>query len=201
MPFCFKTRTTTWEKSIGVGLDRRQYTVELIRQIGCCGEAYRLFVNSQELRDHDLTYNKCSPLCGAGGQFEFEQDGHVFLVMYNSLSWRRFGEFHLFIDGIDVDSEREFSAFWRRYGWRRISLGLVLVFFGIVLFLVLHFNLPLHLSLSLVRLPLAFAIAGIVNIIIGITIILKYRRPRYSGLSAVEPTPLTLTGFCELRHF
>ena len=174
------TTITTWVKTLRVGLDNRQYTVQLNREIGCCNEAYRIFVNDREIEDHQLTYNIWSPLCGAGGQFEFGQDGHTFLLMYNSLSWRKYGEFRLFIDGIDVDSGREFSAFWRRRGGWYIVFGLVLLILGIVLFLVFHFTLSMEKSLSLLRLTAGLAVAGIVEIIIGIIPILKYRRPRHS---------------------
>ena len=174
----------TWENlSLRVGLDHRQYTVQLIRQFGCV-EAYRIFVDDREIEDHQLTYNPCSPLCGAGGQFEFEQDGHAFLLMYNSLS----KEFCLFIDGMDVESGREFSAFWRRRGGWYIVFGLVLVILGIVLFLVFHFTLSLEESLSLIRLAGVLAVTGIMNIITGIVpAILRYRKPRCSKWAAVEP--------------
>ena len=197
MSICHRTRTQIWVKDLQVGLDHRRYTVQLNREI-CCGETYRLFVNNQEIEDHQLTRNRFSPLCGAGGRFEFEQDGHTFLVMYNSLSWRMFGEFRLFIEGIDMASGRELSAYWRYYGWRTIVAGLAALIIGIVVLLVLHFaDLPHREHVEVFMLPLALAFVGVVRIIFGIITILKYRsrKPTYSRCQEEiwEQTPSTVS--------
>ena len=189
MPFCCKT-TTTWAQNLRVGQDYRQYTVQLVRQIGYCCETYRIFVNNQEIEHHQLTYNPCSPLCCPGGLFEFEQDGHTFLVMYNTLSWTTaFGGFRLFIDGVDVNTGREFSAFWRRRGWQVIVLGLVFLIVGILLSPILYYALHVRIARAFRVVTYALTLTGVVYIIIGLIPILRYRRPRYSGSATVEFTP------------
>ena len=82
---CHRT-TTTWTQNLKVVPESREYTVQLVRDIGCVREEYRIYVNGQEMDHHTLTYNPCSPLCCGGGEFEWEQDGHAFLLMFNSLS-------------------------------------------------------------------------------------------------------------------
>ena len=183
---CYKT-TTTWAQNLKVGPEYRQYTVQLVRSIGWVCEQYRIYVNGQEMDHHTLTYNPCSPLCCGGGEFEWEQDGHAFLLMYNSLSWQKCsGGFRLFIDGIDVNTGREFSSFWRRRGWQVVFVGLVFLLIGITLSLIFHFalsrgNFLLPMSYSLV-------ICGVFYILLGLIPVLRYRKPRYDKSATVEYT-------------
>ena len=183
MPFCCKT-STTWTQNLQVGQEYRQYTVQLIRQIGFCCETYRLIVNNEEIEDHRLAYNPCSPLCCPGGQFQFEQDGHTFLVIYNSLSWTNsFGGFRLFIDGVDVNTRREFSAFWRRRGCQIVAVGLVAMIVGIVLALVFHYGIKGG-RWYLMFIAYSLFLTGVSYLILGIIPVLKYRRSSHDHPSA-----------------
>ena len=187
MPACCKT-TCTWAQNLKVGPEYRQYTVQLIREIGCFCEEYRVYVNGKELERHGLAYNPFSPLCCSGGQFNWEQDGHYFLLMYNSLSWTSyFGGFRLFIDGADVNTGREFSSFWRRRGWQVIFAGFVLLLLGTALSLIIHYALKPRKDAFLVF-GYAFVISGVFYIILGLIPILRYRKPLYNRSAAVEYT-------------
>ena len=182
---CYKT-TKTWAQNLKVGPEYRQYTVQLVRNIGCFCEEYRIYVNGHEMDHHTLAYNPCSPLCCAGGQFEWEQDGHAFLLMYNSLSWQNCsGGFRLFIDGIDVNTGREFSSFWRRRGWQVVFLGLVMFLIGITLSLIFRYALDASYMF-----PFAYSlvICGVFYILLGFIPVLRYRKPRYDKSAAVEYT-------------
>ena len=178
--------TSTWAQNLKVGAEYRQYTVQLVRQIGCFNEEYRIYVNGQEIEEHGLSnsglkYKFFSPLCHASGEFEWEQDGHSFrLVLYAlSLTTVR-GEFRLFIDGIDVNSGREFSAFWRRRGWQIVSLGLVFLLLGITLALIFHYAVPSPQPLQRlgVSFSFTFIFAGLFDIVWGLIPVIKYRKPR-----------------------
>ena len=187
MPACCKT-TCTWAQNLKVGPEYRQYTVQLVREIGCICEEYRIYVNGHEMDHHGLTYNPCSPLCCSGGQFEWDQDGHSFLLIYNSLSWTNCcGGFRLFIDGTDVNTGREFSSFWRRRGWQLVFAGLVMLLLGTVLSLVFRYALSRRGKYGL---PLAYALVctGVGYIILGLIPVLRYRKPRYDRSAAVEYT-------------
>ena len=188
MSYCWN-RSITWVQRLRVGMDYRDYTVRLDRQIGCFCEAYDLYVNDQPIVDHKLTYNPFSPLCCSGGQFEFDRDGHTFLVMFDSFSWtKRFGEFRLFIDGEDVNSKLEYSAFWRRRGWQIVSLGAFLLGVAILSVLIFVF-LPPHTSsaarLGRIICP-AVATTGAIYLLTGITVILRQRKPK--ALAALPPS-------------
>lgn len=186
MPGCCKT-TCTWAQNLKVGPEYRQYTVQLIREIGCFCEEYRIYVNGHEMDHHGLTYNPCSPLCCGGGQFEWEQDGHSFLVIYNSLSWTNcWGGFRLFIDGIDVNTGREFSSFWRRRGWQVVFVGLVMLLLGITLSLVFHYAFSGSISGYWIPLGYALVCTGLGYIVLGLIPVLRYRKPRYNKSAAVE---------------
>ena len=182
---CFK-KTTTWAQNLKVGPEYRQYTVQLVRDIGCLCEEYRIFVNGHEIDQHGLTYNPCSPLCCGGGQYEWEQDGHSFLLIYNGLSWTNwFGGFRLFIDGVDVNTGREFSAFWRRRGWQVVFAGLVMLLLGITLSLIVHYAFSVT-ARHWMSFAYAFVLCGVFYIGLGLIPVFRYRKPRYDRSAAVE---------------
>ncbi|XP_015748633.1 PREDICTED: uncharacterized protein LOC107328409 [Acropora digitifera] len=180
--------TCTWAQNLKVGAEYRQYTVQLVRQIGCFCEEYRIYVNGQEIEQHGLKYNPCAPLCCAGGEFEWEQDGHSFMLMFNSLSWTNFsGGFRLFIDGIDVNTGREFSAFWRRRGLQIVFVGLVILLIGIALSLAFHFAFPPRLKYG-IAFGYAFTLTGLFDILWGLIPVIKYRNSKYDRSVAVKYT-------------
>ena len=145
-------------------------------------------MNGQEIEQHGLKYNPCAPLCCAGGEFEWEQDGHSFMLMFNSLSWTNFsGGFRLFIDGIDVNTGREFSAFWRRRGWQIVFVGLVILLIGIALSLAFHFAFPSRLKYG-IAFGYAFTFTGLFDILWGLIPVIKYRNSKYDRSVAVKYT-------------
>lgn len=135
MPCCGCNQS--WTKSL-VGRDgiSRQYSV----QLNSTTKRYTILVNSKEIQ-HQLTSNFCSPLCGSGGAYEWQQDGHSFMLMYNNLGILRvMMGFRLFIDGVDVDTGLEFRTFFRRRGLHFVLVGLLLFAIGLVLTLVSQFS-------------------------------------------------------------
>ena len=129
------------------------------------------------MEEHGLKYNPCSPLCCAGGQFEWEQDGHAFLLMFNSLSWTNFnGGFRLFIDGVDVNTGREFSAFWRRRGWQIMFMGLVVLLIGIAVSLISHYAFRPRVDYG-IALGYAVVFAGLFDILWRLIPVIRYWKP------------------------
>lgn len=185
---CFKT-TDTWAKNLRtstIGEEFKQYTIQLTRHIGCCAEIYQIFVNGRELEHHTLSYNPCSPLCCPGGVYEWDQDGHSFMLMYNSLSFTRaFGGYRLFIDGIDVNTGRDIKAYWRRRGMQIIFLGLCFILLGVVLSLIFRYAIstrgsPYYIGYGLV-------LAGVIYVIMGaIPFLRTYPQPRYGVFTDVS---------------
>lgn len=179
MPCC-KT-TNTWATNLKVGADQhKQFVVQLKRDIGCCTERYQIFVNN-ELREgeslsYPLSYNPCSPLCCPGGASEWDQDGHHFMLVYNSLSLTSsVGGFRLFIDGIDVNTGREFSAFWRRRGLQILFIGLCFILLGIIWSLIFRYLVKDGSRLYFVGYGLICG--GVFDLVLGIIPLLKYRNP------------------------
>ena len=176
--------TCTWAQNLKVGSEYRQYTVQLVRQIGCFCEEYRIYVNGQEMEEHGLKYNPCAPLCCPGGEFEWKQDGHSFMLMFNSLSWTNFsGGFRLFIDGIDVNTGREFSAFWRRRGLQIVCAGLVFLLVGIALALTFHYALSGPAKEVLIFFAYFAISSGLFDILWGLIPVIKYRKAPHPSVT------------------
>lgn len=173
-----------------MGIEFKQCIVQLKRRIGCFCEEYELFVNGEQLESHGLSYNPCSPLCCFGGEYEWEQDGHIFLLVYNSLSLTStLGKYRLFIDGIDVNTGREYSAFWRRRGWQIMLMALISVLVGVAWSLVFRYAFS-GSSQRLYIVGYAFIVSGAVEFIYGLIPVLKFRSPRYPNrMHNIEQTP------------
>ena len=169
----------TWTPNFTVPGEDKQYTVQLTRQIGCCGdEQNELFINGVKIVDHGYVHNQYSPMCG-GGEYEWKRDGHTFLLMFNAFSCAMFRDHRLFVDGVDVNTGREFSAYWRRR-------GCIFFLFGLLLFLIAaaglicFFTIEMPLSLeSKIRACLPLFLVGITMMVVGLIPILKFRKPRY----------------------
>lgn len=189
------TRTQTWIRNIKIGTEFKQYTVQLVRLQGCVGEEYQIFVNDQQLESHGLTFNPCSPLCCSGGEFEWKQDGHTFLLTYYSrrvLAMNaRYGKFRLFVDGIDVNTNEEYSAFWRKSGYIKMVVAAIIFIIGVAWFLIFRYAVHSHYQ-RIYIIAYAFAFAGILHFIKGIIEVLKFRKPRYCDRMPIEPTPNTV---------
>lgn len=178
---CTISRKEVWCPNIGPG----QHTVELTRQIGMCrNETNEIFINGEKLVNHGYVHNSLSPLCGIGGEYEWRSEGHTFLLMFNSLAFTRYKNHRLFVDGIDVNTGLEFSAYWRHQARSYLLLGLVL-FLASVLCLVCFFAIDAItevLSLeSRIRILIPLFVVGVSFIVIGIIPFCKFRRPRYGS--------------------
>ncbi len=111
---------------------RRQYVVQLKRDVNCCEDTYKVFVNNEE-RENDLTDNPCSPLCCKGGSYRWHDHGHEFHLVYNALSLTGVvGKHRLFVDDIDCNTGREFGEFFRRRGYQFIVFGFLILLAGVI---------------------------------------------------------------------
>ena len=177
---CRYETTEMWTPNFTVPGEDKQYMVQLSRDIGCCGdEQNELFINGVRIVDHGYVHNRYSPLCGHGGEYEWQRDGHTFLLMFNSLACSRYKDHRLFVDGVDVKTGREFSAFWKRYGYIYFTFGLVLFLIGVVClvcFFAIDISFPLDAKF---RIALPLVVVGLVYVAVGLIPIHKFRRPRY----------------------
>lgn len=184
MPFC--RTTSTWATNISTEDDsRRQYVVQLKRDVNCCEDKYKLFVDNEE-RENDLTDNPCSPLCCKGGSYQWQDHGHEFNLVYNALSLTGVvGKHRLFIDDADCNTGREFGEYFRRRGYQFIVFGFLILLAGVIWASVFRFLLK---SSSVSVVGYAFIIAGLVWMITGIIPVLRYRnnKPSYSQAPAVH---------------
>ncbi|XP_031560475.1 uncharacterized protein LOC116296576 [Actinia tenebrosa] len=176
---CFTT-TSTWATDLKIGLESKQYVVQLKRQVGCCREDYQIFVNGKELQDHGLTFTPCGPLCSSGGTYEWVHEGHHFHIMDESLSWRKIDRrFRLFVDGIDVDTGLEFAAFWRRRGIQLVVLGSVFIFLAALVYILVFAVFKVHTkylgSMSGANVLFCFGVAFIITAVI---VFKKYSQPK-----------------------
>lgn len=181
--YCCK-KINTWVQTLTVGQEYKQYTIQLVREMaGCLNEKYSLYVNGQEL-NHCMEYNPCSPLCFSGGQYSWDQDGHSFLLVYNTLSFTSAaGKYRLFIDGIDVNTNREFSSFWRRRGFQVMVLASVIILIGALWMLIFRFVVG---SPDAAVFGVAIIVTGLIECIVGLAAIVKYRNPMFDRPSTVE---------------
>lgn len=184
MPCC-KT-TDTWAKNLrtnAIGAEYKQYAVQLTRDIGCVTEKYHIFVNGVEIEHHALSYNPCSPLCCSGGIYEWEQDGHSFMLIYNNLSFTRaWGGFRLFIDGVDVNTGRDIKSYWQRRGIQVIFMGACFILLGIILSLIFHY--ALEFKGGAYAAGYGLVITGLVYCVTGVIACLrKFPEPRYNAFT------------------
>lgn len=191
---CFST-TNTWfvtpqaRSFLGEGFQAnappKQYTIQLNRDFDCCHEQYQIIVNNQPLQ-HTLTCNIWSPLCCPGGDFGWEQDGHQFLLMYNSIGLlRTMKGFRLFVDGIDVESGLEFRAFWRSRGLQFVFFGLAFLIIGAILTCLFYFVISRG-TRQLFVVGVGLMGAGSVYVVMGlIPILRKYDSARYQHGTAI----------------
>jgi uncharacterized transporter YbjL len=108
--------------------------------------------------------------------------------MYNSLSFTNsWGGFRLFIDGIDVNTGREFSAFWRRKGLQVILLGVCFLLLGAGVIVVFLFAFYGDSVLEIIGYILA--LSGITYIVMGTIPLMKFRNPRAYQAARVEYAP------------
>ena len=187
MPFC--RTTSTWATNISSEDEgRKQYIVQLKRDVNCCEDKYKLFVDNEE-REHELTDNPCSPLCCKGGSYRWQEHGHEFNLVYNALSLTGVvGKHRLFVDDVDCNTGREFGEFFRRRGYQFIVFGFLILLAGVIWASVFRFLIH---SASVSVVGYAFIIVGLVWMITGVIPVLRYRNSRgpYSQAPAVHYDP------------
>ena len=179
MPFC--RTTSTWATNISVGEEavRKQYVVQLKRDVNCCEDKYKLFVENEE-RENDLRDNPCSPLCCSGGTYRWQEHGHEFKLVYNALSLTGVvGKHRLFVDDIDCNTGREFGEFFRRRGYQFIAFGFLVLLLGVIWAAIFRFLVS---SSRVSVIGYAFIISGLFWMVTGVIPVVRYRhlRPAYS---------------------
>lgn len=129
--YLWKT-TKTWQKSFDFFSGRKEYSVELVRLKKWWGEKFRIFTNGLEI--DCITFKRLNGLavCHPSEQYSWEFDGRSFLLMMvpGTCSVE---EYHLFIDGFQVNTDDTPSTIWRRRGWVLICHGVMEVLIGVTL--------------------------------------------------------------------
>ena len=202
MPFLYCCKTAkVWRARIS--LYRKDYKIRLVRDMNanrCCGccEQYKVVVNKREI-EHDIKYTPCSSLCGYGGQYEYEwqQDGHTFLFVLNTVSFTSpSGKHRLYVNGVDVSSGKEYSEFWNRRGWQLIYIG---VFMGMLSLVTTSYLIDAcgvavnrgivdsayvnHCKLVVLCCVVSTFVLGCLILLCGVVFIAKHRKPRFEPSS------------------
>lgn len=182
MPFC--RTTSTWATNLSLGEEgRKQYVVQLKRDVNCCEDKYKLFVDNEERENH-LKDNPCSPLCCKGGSYQWHEYGHDFKLVYNALSLTGVvGKHRLFIDGVDCNTGREFGEFFRRRGYQFVVFGFLILLLGVIWASVFRFLLH---SATVAIVGYAFIISGLIWMITGFIPVIRYRNSTYSAAPLVH---------------
>lgn len=187
MPFC--RTTSAWATNVSVGEDnRKQYVVQLKRDVNCCEDKYKLFIDNEE-RENDLKDNPCSPLCCKGGSYQWTDYGHEFRLVYNALSLTGVvGKHRLFVDDIDCNTGREFGEYFRRRGYQFVAFGFLILLLGVVWSAIFRFLLH-YTEASFVG--YGFIFGGLFWMITGLIPIVRYRnsRPAYTRTPIVHYDP------------
>ena len=174
--FCSIKETETWRPHITVRGENKQYYVTLGRRISLLGtEKNELHING-EMVEHGLVHNRFSPICGAGGEYEWEIEGHKFLLVFNVLSCRRLNDHRLFVDGIDVHTGLEYSAYWKRRGFLSFIIGGVFILAAIAFVVLVPFPMDLRFRIAQ---GAVLAVIGLPYCLAGLIVILKHGKPRY----------------------
>lgn len=132
-PYLWKTTTIIkWVKSFTFSSGRRHYCVELVRLRRCWGEEIRIFTNGLEIQH--VIFKRLNGLAvfSASEQFSWTFDGRSFLLMIVP-GVCSMVEYHLFIDGFQINSDLTPSGLWRRRGWVLIYFGVLEVLLGLSL--------------------------------------------------------------------
>lgn len=117
---------TSWTANLKVGFTYKRYDIEV--KIRPCNnhddeQQIDVLVNNERIDD--------SMFSASEGASEWEQDGHYFQLTSNPLlcfcDSLAFKEYRLFIDGFDVETGTEFTAFWRGKIKKLFFIGLRLL--------------------------------------------------------------------------
>lgn len=132
MPSC-REKVEIWSPNIKVGDTYMQYNVTLERHFVCFGQEKKyLFINDRQIYDFGLATNFNSrKMWAPPSHYEWNENGHSFLLVFNPLSCSLRKDHRLFVDGIDVRTGHEFSNFWRFRGHLFMFWGALLLLIGI----------------------------------------------------------------------
>lgn len=109
-----------------------------------------------------------------GGSYEWKQDGHSFFLILDSLSYDCdcSGKYRLFINGIDVETSREFSSVWRRKGLKMLIIGII-----VMTFMIFKIDSKYFPSLAGINFMAGF---GIFQIVSAVVLLSRYSKPKTS---------------------
>lgn len=186
--------SSAWVINMKSDKGTKQYVVQL-QQTSCCGTYYRLLVNGQEIQEHGLKLCNCYH-SSSGRSYEWDEYGHHFHLMYDGFAVTKGNQqpkyFRLFVDGVDVDTGLEFTAYWRRKAKILLIVGSVFIFIfalvyilAIVLFI--HFNVPLVHLASMVGVTVLLGF-GVAFVVIALIILKKYIKPRSGDVQTTQPS-------------
>jgi hypothetical protein len=113
------------------------------------------------------------------------------MLMFNGLSFKKvMGDFRLFVDGIDVDTGKEFSAFWRRAGLHWAIVGFLMILLGALIYVIVFVILDTSLNRLGSMTGANWLIGvGVFYIIMAVILFVRYRRPRAYPSATVDNQP------------
>lgn len=186
MQACLWKTTKRWEKSFNFSSGEKHYSVELVRIKRCCGEEFRIFTNGLQI--HHTTFKRLNGLavCSRSEQYSWEFDGRSFLLMIVPGVWSM-TEYHLLIDGFQIDRDLTPSELWRRRGWILIYFGLIEVLIGVSLESLRYFEdtVPSPYFVLWELLGRVLLIFGLLKIVEGLTSHVARHSNRYGPVYTI----------------
>ena len=168
----FLKRTRSWSKDLKSGADTRRYSVKLVREWSLNGENCRIYTNGSQI--DPTVYKRARGLerCSTDANFIWEFEGHSFLLVQTTslpLAW----DFHLFIDGVDVETAHSPWMFWRRRGWLLIYFGVIKIMMGMALESLRYLQDPVAALVVMMIVGRVVILLGLFQVFEGVTMILS----------------------------
>ena len=153
--------------------------VKVVRTLGRLWGNCALYINGEE-KECDLRCHPCTPWCSDDGIFSWEHQQHNFMLLLRGpLLTEPCGMMYLFVDGVEVHSNIEFSVYWRNLGFRMLLYGFIVFTVGLVVayFLLtlndgdVYFNEGVLYIIPVIVLAFLYCVCGVFTIF-------KYRHAR-----------------------
>lgn len=182
-PYLWKT-SKKWEKSFNFSSGRKHYSVELVRLKRWWGEESRIFTNGLQIQRTIFKRLNGLAVCSASEQYSWNFDGRSFLLMIVPGVWSMV-EYHLFIDGFQVETDFTPSAIWRRRGWILVYFGVIEVLLGMFLESIRFIEDKVPCFLLWELLGRVLLIFGLLKIVEGLTSHVAIYSGRYGPVRTV----------------
>lgn len=184
MQACLWKTIKKWEKSFNFISGKKHYSVELVCLKRWCGEELCIFTNGLQI--HHTTFKRLNGLavCSRSEQHAWVFDGRSFLLMVVPGVWSM-TEYHLLIDGLQIERDLTPSELWRRRGWVLVYFGLIEVLIGILLESIRYFEDTVPYFVLWELLGRVLLIFGLLKIVEGLTSHVAIHSNRYGPVYTV----------------